>query len=723
MKKFILLLITIMALLSFIGTAAPVGICLYGNSPEAPADKIQCFEYVKFERIGEDYRFFTRTDSSVKVTAYRFRGVIPYKPDLSPTHPDFKELLKLYEETAKASPSTRVFLNPKILTMRAQVAGIVAQTESLAKLPTITLADGSKLVGCTMTKIENDTVSVMHQDGISRVKLTDLDAAEKEALNATSESLSLDSPSISSKDSSGTFAKIVFKNGRLAKNAKFKEVLDRNLVFLTSGGSVSIPADQFPGELTVLGEEVVKSLAQVKNKSVSEPSVDRKPTESAIRSTDQSTASLAYKGRDIQRFLELRHPNDIPLRASLLDGVQLILQEDEALSAQDSLGILEKLFGGLIVTSKDAKQASIMVKKLLDSATLAGLSRHVILKAAVESQEKLYTMLEKNPPFNTRKWAAGMVNQIVTDVAGSIKVDQDSLKLSKELGYHLRAWETNTPVGEKFALRLEYHLHLHADSLITYWGITLLQLDGGKNTSIKTKAQALLSDWDAVRGDPVERRHLEFKARELFENELARYDVSRPRRGPKLSSTYIEKTSEAYIPEPPRTAEESAKRASLTSHYKSIGFSGFDAEMLSEEDDNKIDKPSEAMFLLASLYERNDRFDVKKCMSWYDKAAQAGSTKAMFRLHEIFHPNFTDANLGYPDGDAKQSLDWAKKAAENGGMDGMYVMGYYNLNGEYDTEGKSLIVKPNKPNALMWWRKAAEAGSAKAKDQLEKFRD
>lgn len=270
MKKTILLGITAMALLSFIGTAAPAGICLQANSPEAPADKIQCFEYVKFERIGGDYRFFPRTDRSVQVTAYRFRGVIPYKPDLSPTHPDFKELLKLYEKTAKASPSTRVFLNPKILTMRAQVAGIVNQSESLAKLPTITLANGSKLVGYKLTNIENGEVSVMHQDGFSRVKLTDLDAAEKEALNVTSDNWSLDSPSISSKDSSGTFTKIVFKNGRLAKNAKFKEVLDGNLVFLTSGGSVSIPADQFPGELSVLGEEVVHSLAQVKDKSISD---------------------------------------------------------------------------------------------------------------------------------------------------------------------------------------------------------------------------------------------------------------------------------------------------------------------------------------------------------------------------------------------------------------------------------------------------------------------
>jgi hypothetical protein len=263
MKNFILLLITAMGLQSLIGTAAPVGICLHASSPEAPAEKIECFEFEKIERVGEDYRFFSRADKSVIVTAYRYRGMIPYKPGLAPTHPEFDKLLKLYEETARSSPSTRAYLNPKILVMRSQVAAVEKQAENVAKSLTITLADGSKLVGCTMTKIENGEVSVMHQDGLRRVKLTDLDVAEKEALNATSERWSTDSPSISSKDSSGTFAKIVFKNGRLAKNAKFKEVLDGNLVFLTSGGSVSIPADQFPGELTVLDKDILKNFSYV----------------------------------------------------------------------------------------------------------------------------------------------------------------------------------------------------------------------------------------------------------------------------------------------------------------------------------------------------------------------------------------------------------------------------------------------------------------------------
>jgi hypothetical protein len=54
----------------------------------------------------------------------------------------------------------------------------------------------------------------------------------------------------------------VFKNGVLLTKAKFKEVADGKLVFMADGKSMSVPADQFPGELSVLGEDVVKLLAE-----------------------------------------------------------------------------------------------------------------------------------------------------------------------------------------------------------------------------------------------------------------------------------------------------------------------------------------------------------------------------------------------------------------------------------------------------------------------------
>ena len=252
------------ALQCLIATADPIGICLHAYSPEAPVDKIECFEFEKVERAGADYRFFPRSDNSLVVTAYRYRGTIPYRSNLAPTHPEFSKLLKLYEETARATPSTRVFLNHRILAMQTQAAQAAKQREGVGELPTITLADGSKLVGCRMTKIDKGMVSIMHQGGIRKVDIKELDDTGKKALTATADGWSLEDPSATPKDSSGTFEKIVFKNGLLLKNAKFKELSDGALVFLADGKSVSVPADQFPGELSVLGEEVVATLMPAK---------------------------------------------------------------------------------------------------------------------------------------------------------------------------------------------------------------------------------------------------------------------------------------------------------------------------------------------------------------------------------------------------------------------------------------------------------------------------
>lgn len=282
------------ALQVIIGTAAPVGICLHAYSPQAPAEKIECFEFEKVERAGADYRFFPRADKSVVVTAYRFRGTILYKPDLAPTHPDFDKQLKIYETTARATPSTRAFLNPKILAMRSQSAAVAKQAESVAALPAITLPDGSKLVGCTVSKIEGGFVSVRHQNGVRKISLKELDATEKKALNSTTDEWSLDEPSVTLKDSTGTFAKIVFKNGLLLKKAKFKEIAEGNLVFIADGKSVSVPADQFPGELSVLGEEVVKTLSPVKEEANPKPAVASSSGHDSPMPAEQGDASAQF---------------------------------------------------------------------------------------------------------------------------------------------------------------------------------------------------------------------------------------------------------------------------------------------------------------------------------------------------------------------------------------------------------------------------------------------
>jgi hypothetical protein len=63
--------------------------------------------------------------------------------------------------------------------MRGQAAGVAKQLEDVAKLPTITTADGTQLIGCTMSKIDNGFAIIRHQDGISKVSLKELDATEK----------------------------------------------------------------------------------------------------------------------------------------------------------------------------------------------------------------------------------------------------------------------------------------------------------------------------------------------------------------------------------------------------------------------------------------------------------------------------------------------------------------------------------------------------------------
>jgi len=176
------------AIQSLIATAEPVGICLHAYGPDAPADKIECFEFEKVERAGDNYRFFPRSDRSVVVNAYRYRGTIPYKANLAPTHPEFDKLLKLYEETARATPSTRVFLNHRILAMRAQAATktpAVAETpeEDVSKVGIIiTTPEGSVLNDCRAISIHGDEVTLMHSGGVTRVKIESLSDDEKNSL-------------------------------------------------------------------------------------------------------------------------------------------------------------------------------------------------------------------------------------------------------------------------------------------------------------------------------------------------------------------------------------------------------------------------------------------------------------------------------------------------------------------------------------------------------------
>ena len=161
---------------------APVGICLHAYGPEAPPEKIDCFEFEKLEKTPNETRFFLPNGKSAVVTNYRNRGVILY-PNSKTFGPALAEMLKTYEAHTQRSPTTRQFLNPWILKLRNGQAAVAQQAEKVAELPTVTLADGTVLKGCKAVKKDATTISLMHADGIKKVSIAELNEATKKALD------------------------------------------------------------------------------------------------------------------------------------------------------------------------------------------------------------------------------------------------------------------------------------------------------------------------------------------------------------------------------------------------------------------------------------------------------------------------------------------------------------------------------------------------------------
>lgn len=153
-----------------LATAQPTGLCLHAYSPQAPADKIECFEYQRVERLADGYRFFLFPQGTSTVTNYRYRGTIIYKPNLTTGHPDFASLLKQYEETARATPSTRVYLNPKILSMREKNAGRLAENLHAESLPRISIG-GNEYRSPQFKAFDNGKLVMGHTDGVLKIDL------------------------------------------------------------------------------------------------------------------------------------------------------------------------------------------------------------------------------------------------------------------------------------------------------------------------------------------------------------------------------------------------------------------------------------------------------------------------------------------------------------------------------------------------------------------------
>lgn len=241
--------------------SAPVGICLHAYSPEAPREKIECFEFERAEKIHSGTRYFLPNGQSAVVTDYRNRGTIlyPKPPQMAPGK--VEELLKNYEEQAGGTPSVRPYLNPWILKLRQSKDQAARVEQSDAKLPTVTVANGISYTACSLKSIDGDVVSIRHRDGFGKVPLAELDAAEKTALAATNPDWSFDPPGTTPKDENGVFSKIVFRNGAQVINARFKEYAEGVLVFVADGRNRTFSPDLFPAELSVLGSDVEKAVA------------------------------------------------------------------------------------------------------------------------------------------------------------------------------------------------------------------------------------------------------------------------------------------------------------------------------------------------------------------------------------------------------------------------------------------------------------------------------
>jgi TPR repeat protein len=115
------------------------------------------------------------------------------------------------------------------------------------------------------------------------------------------------------------------------------------------------------------------------------------------------------------------------------------------------------------------------------------------------------------------------------------------------------------------------------------------------------------------------------------------------------------------------------------------------------------DGDAAAAFFLATLYARGQWLvkDETEALRWFQKAAEAGNTRAQLQLAE----RYLEGKGGLPKDPAK-AVQWVRKAAEAGNSNAqlnlmvMYLKGLAGL-------------KADPAEAVKWARKAAEAGNAK----------
>ena len=174
----------IFLLLSIIVHAAPIGICLHSYSPEAPNDKIESIEFEKIEKDQQGTWVYPANQRAVLITKYRYRGTIAYVDKMTPDHPEFKRYLKYYEDNATQIPSTRRFLNPKIIAMRELASAYDKQKAEYEKLPQITIG-GKNYRNPKLIKFEGGNMYISHKDGNAKFHVDSLSDKEIELFRST----------------------------------------------------------------------------------------------------------------------------------------------------------------------------------------------------------------------------------------------------------------------------------------------------------------------------------------------------------------------------------------------------------------------------------------------------------------------------------------------------------------------------------------------------------
>ncbi len=190
MKNIYILLLILTTTIVNAGTK-PIGVFLHAYSPDAPSEKIECFEFVRTENDSLGTRVYQPSGSSVVVSNYRNRGFILYPTASQISSQEvLDKILKTYESHVSNSPSTQPYLNPWIVKIRTNQNALSLQAQEIAKLPTITTLDGVNFNGCRVTKRNYDTVTIMHSNGIKTLKISDLSVDDKKKLKLESIPLS-----------------------------------------------------------------------------------------------------------------------------------------------------------------------------------------------------------------------------------------------------------------------------------------------------------------------------------------------------------------------------------------------------------------------------------------------------------------------------------------------------------------------------------------------------